>query len=250
MILHAVGLLLRNIVPALKVALVPMALFWLVTAALSGAMGMYGMGLWAMGFGGSGGLAGSVMGSSAGLIFGVLSLVFEAWIGVNWFRWIFREEQPGWLPAFDWSLISGYMWQLFLLGILFLVLQFLYDAAIVPLVPYDMLGPLGFVLDVVVVAGAMAWGRLRLSVVLPAAALGRPLTLADAWQETRPQRFALIGVAVAGALGSLALIVAPVLLPAGFGFVSLSLVSALSQMMSLAMVATLYGVAVEGRRLR
>ncbi|MEM6728974.1 MAG: hypothetical protein AAF618_10775, partial [Pseudomonadota bacterium] len=97
----------------------------------------------------------------------------------------------------------------------------------------------------------MIWAFTRLSMVLPAASIGRTLTLPEAWQATEPLGGAILGaVMLVGLFGvvlqvlAAVFIFAPILLVVASGAASL-----IGTLLSVSLATTIYGVAVERREL-
>ncbi|MGR3435633.1 MAG: hypothetical protein ACU0CO_12210 [Shimia sp.] len=180
-----------------------------------------------------------------------LAYVFvSAWIAVAWHRFILLEEYPsGWVPAWR-PEVPGYVGRFFLLGLLYFAV---FLAAALPLA-LVVTGGGGAVVGVVLFVVALVYGvyaLFRWSVVLPAAAIGRRMTLREAWTETQEERgmifwflvlygLALIAVNVVGGLLGL--------IPVLGALVSLA-ISWFMFLVGLAALTTIYGIAVEGRQL-
>lgn len=117
------------------------------------------------------------------IFFVVLNFSVTIWIAVAWHRFILFEEYPsGFFPAFfpDRALaylVTGFLLGLVLAGILLL-------GVFLPL--QILAGSLGYGLLVVAIPVAIfaALVFIRLSVMLPAVAVGRPLSLPEAWHIT------------------------------------------------------------------
>lgn len=134
----------------------------------------------------------------AGLVVVVLAVTGWLWTAVAWHRMIALGERPGWaFPTWTGSRMMGYLGRTILIGLLVGVLAatmtaigalFSPELAANPSGPgFDQperLGPLALALQFVI--GALLYGiYLRLALILPAHAIGRPLNLHQAWEATQ-----------------------------------------------------------------
>lgn len=172
-----------------------------------------------------------------------------AWIAVAWHRFILLEEYPsGILPRFASDRVLAYFGRV---AILFLVaLTAMYALSFV----FVLLSQIGFL--GIIVQGAVYIGFVvcltRLSIVLPAAAVGDAMTLKEAWAKTEGAGGPILSLVVLSALfqfmvqyivGMFAII--PVL-----GILVLLFFGALIiPMFNVSILTTLYGVFVEKREL-
>ncbi len=117
-------------------------------------------------------------------VFVLLAVIFITmfWIAVSWHRFILLEEYPtGILPIFRFDRILAYFGRILLLGILMMV------AYIPMLLVFAVLGEglagLSVIL-MIVYSIFLVICFYRLSIILPAAAIGSPISLSDAWNNT------------------------------------------------------------------
>nr|WP_245223719.1 hypothetical protein [Ruegeria sp. HKCCSA071] len=170
------------------------------------------------------------------------------WIAVSWHRFILLEEYPtGILPTFRFDRILAYFGRFLMLGILmaiaFLPMGFVMSAL--------SGGSIGFAL-VAVYAIFLVVCYYRLSIILPAAAIGNPISIGEAWNNTSGVSGAILllllvallfQILVQLALTLLALIpVLGVLLTVFFGTLILPLIN-------VSILTTMYGVFIEKRQL-
>ncbi|AML50882.1 hypothetical protein [Falsihalocynthiibacter arcticus] len=188
----------------------------------------------------------------------IISVVASLWIAVSWHRYVLLGENGGvMLPPFRGRDMLGYLWRSVLIGLTVLVvalfLLFIMTAISLVLRPFlSSVGPRGLAfLSVILFTPAFAV-FYRLSPVLPAAALGKSLTLREAWIATKDMRgailtLAFLTMAISGALQLLASLILPA------GLVSLMFQNAVlgwvSMMVGVSMLTTVYGMAIEGREL-
>lgn len=246
---HGLSLLFRNPGEALRVSVGPLViaalLVWLafrVTGA-SPQMLLYGLAV------------GRLAPQAAVAISIVLVVVLfsTAWVAVAWHRFILLEEYPGLLPALPGGRIAAYAGRSILLAILMVVVMFPVWAIAGQIVMLSGLGGvpgaglvLGFALDTLF---TFLW--LRIAIVLPATALGRPYSLSRGWNDgARLSGEVLRAAAIVVALNLVATR-ALALLPLGAGpaLVAQALLTWITLMAGSSLLTTLYGHLAEGRRL-
>ena len=246
---HGVDMLLRNLGPALRVSVGP----FLIAVVLTTVMGALGLGTLALdpsaeSLDGAAGLALGGILSAVVLLVAILFIV--SWVAVAWHRYVLKEEMPGLLPPLRTDLVWPYLGRSILIALILIL------AAI----------PLGIVFGLVaggtqsvtvasvlglLMALALGWIGTRLSLVLPARAVERPMTFGESWAATAPATSAIFVVVLILALinfvlGSLFTLIL------GDNFVS-GLLSLVVQwfitMLGLSVLTTLYGHLVERRPL-
>lgn len=185
------------------------------------------------------------------ILYGVLSfcvdMVFVAWLAVPWHRYVLLSEPSSWrISAPNRATLSYAFWALILIIGAFLPL--------IILAPFEPLSQ-----GIPVIVGMVAVGLLifgiyagfRLSIILPAIALERPLGLAEAWRLTKPHRAVIAGVLIlifgvllmVGWIGFLLESIHPIMLVVG------APLSWLSILFDISILTTLYGHIVEDRPL-
>ncbi|ATF20018.1 hypothetical protein [Phaeobacter gallaeciensis] len=170
--LHSVRMVQRNVPQLMRIFLVPTliasAIAYLTIGGLLGDVGLQARGF-------DSGMFFSVLWRIVGLWL-VIGLI-GAWTAVVWHRYILLEEHPrGWIPALHKAETGNYILgliKLFLIGMLFYsVLAFIGSALI------QSLGMVGLYL--LLAAGALiAIFMFRFALVLPAAALGKPIGVSE-----------------------------------------------------------------------
>ena len=191
-----------------------------------------------------------------GLILALLIMVVTGlWIAVAWHRYILRVEEPGSvIPAFKGDRMLAYFGYSLLIVII-LILVSLVLGLIVGFVVAPFLA--GSPMIAVVIIGILVYVPLviigyRISVVLPAAALGENLGIGGAWEKTQGTMGSLLLLAIISLIGAVVID-----LPAAYLFTPGSILSiiwsAITQwivlMVGISILTTLYGVYVEGRKL-
>lgn len=182
----------------------------------------------------------------------LLAVIFVTmfWIAVSWHRFILLEEYPtGILPTFRFDRILAYFGRVLMLGILMMI-------AYIPMgLIVAVLGESLAVLSVILMIAYTVFLVVcfyRLSIILPAAAIGEPISLGDAWNNTTGVGGAILllllvailfQVLVQLAFTVLAIIpVLGVLLTVFFGTLILP-------MINVSIFTTMYGVFIEKREL-
>jgi hypothetical protein len=188
----------------------------------------------------------------AGILVGLLALVMVVWLAVAWHRYILLQEIPaGPLPAFNQSRILAYIGFSILLGLILFAVSIVVGLVLSPLL---FLGPIvfGIVASIVVIAIALVVDY-RFGLVLPAKALGQPLTFGEAWRATAGQTGTILVLAVVSALAAVVIDIPAAilgLLP-GIGTI-LALIWTLATgwvkaVVGVSILTTLYGVYIEKR---
>lgn len=244
---HSVRMVLRNFQEAMQIALVPgiigiallvgLATVTGATDVLSGATAALDQ---------SGEDAGDL--SGFGLIALLVIWTIAFWIVVSWHRFVLLEEIPqGWLPKFRADRILAYFGLLVLLSLIAMIA--LVPAIFVLAGLYEVASGVSFAIGVVWFI-AVLLGLYRLSIMLPASAIGKPVKLAEAWGKTRGITGTLI-VLIAVSMGFQILVqivfgllmAIPVI---GFALVLIPSVLILP-LINVSILTTMYGVYVEGR---
>ncbi len=185
-------------------------------------------------------------------IFGLFAVVLITmfWIAVSWHRFILLEEYPrGIFPAFRFDRILAYLGRAILLGLLMGIAWIPAGFILAGLVQSS---PVLAIILMVAYAIFLFVCFYRLSIILPAAAIGQPITLGEAWNSTAGAAGAILALIVVAFLFQLlvqlvftALAIIPVLgilLSVFFGVLVLPMVS-------VSLFTTMYGVFIEKREL-
>ncbi|MGR3761245.1 threonine dehydratase [Roseobacteraceae bacterium NS-SX3] len=183
----------------------------------------------------------------AGLFMALVIMVTMLWIVVSWHRFVLLEEYPsGWVPPFRFDRILSYLGHGIMISLL----------ALIAFLPFTLLAlasgrdaPL--LIAVLLLAGIIAAMIVfyRLVPLLPAAAIGKPLKLKEAWTATQGANGTIFGLMIIMLLFNIAVQViaglvslVPVLGPAIVFAASLVL-----SLVSVSVLTTFYGHYVEGR---
>ena len=185
----------------------------------------------------------------AAIIGAVLFIFISAWVAVAWHRFILLEEYPGTLPALSGRPVWPYAGRSVQLGLLLLAL--LIPAFILVAVLAAALGG-SPALEALLGLGAIlyfSYMSLRLGLVLPATAIGRPMGFRQSWRETEPYATAILGTSVIIVLINGAVPQVSALLPNPLrGLIDLA-AGWVTVMLGISVLTTLYGVIIERRDL-
>ena len=173
------------------------------------------------------------------------------WIAVSWHRFILLEEYPsGIFPEFRFDRILAYFGRGILLGLLGLIailpMAFLLAAVSGGSAGLPIIVMIAYMLLILVVL-------FPLAIILPAAAIGQPLSMSAAWNKTTGTAGTVVVLIIASflfqvvvQLVSTILMIVPVLGPLLVLFASLLILP----LINVSILTTMYGVFVEGRELR
>ncbi len=172
------------------------------------------------------------------------------WIAVSWHRFILMEEYPtGILPTFRFDRILAYFGRFLMLGILMVIAYI--PMGLVAAALGESLAVLSTIL-VIVYTVFLVVCFYRLSIILPAAAIGNPIPIGEAWNNTSGVSGAILllllvallfQILVQLAFTLLAIIpVLGVLLTVFFGTLILP-------MINVSILTTMYGIFIEKREL-
>lgn len=187
----------------------------------------------------------------AALIAILVWLVVYAWAAVSWHRFVLLEEHPrGFVPPFNSANLRLYTWALMRLALAVLGIVIV-GGIVFSFIAAPMMAIGGGAIALVLLAGAniaVQWIVVRLGLIFPSAALGYYMRLGDSWAATKPVSSTIL----------LPIIVIPLAFAILNFFVGLipllSLVLGLvlvwfQLLINLALLTTLYGNLIEGRRL-
>jgi hypothetical protein len=178
-------------------------------------------------------------------------IVVGCWAAVGWHRFVLLEEQPGsFFPMFSWSYVKSYIWaglRIFLLLFIILVVLMFVLTVVVQFLSAVGLGAWSFllVLAVVQIIGMALF--FRFSLVLPAAALGQPMSLRQSSNATRGQTRTFLTVALL--LAGLGFLANYTQFLGVAGLILWVFLSWLSFALGISILTTFYGVYVEKREL-
>jgi hypothetical protein len=186
----------------------------------------------------------------------ILLMFVSSWVAVGWHRYILLEEYPGMLPAVAGRPVWPYAWRVLLL-VLVMILVAIPLGMIAGFVAFPLIGsgpPSGMDLVILVIIGivvgsVLSWIWLRLGMVLPAVAIGRPMTMGDSWGRTASHSGAIfVAVLILAALNvGVGTLMGHVLGNNAVSFAISLIVDWITIMVGISILTTLYGVIIEGR---
>ncbi|MHA6298358.1 hypothetical protein [Devosia sp. CAU 1758] len=183
----------------------------------------------------------------------VVSVVLYLWIAVGWHRFVLLNEQPNAvLPQVHGDRMLAYLGRLVQT---FLVL--LLPAIVVVFLVISLAMAMGgneimVMLLSIVTIFVMTFVSYRLSPMLPGAAVGQGLGVAEAWKTTRGTGMAILGLAIVSAIAAVAIDIPGTLMLSQsnglvFGLIWLALSGWVKLIVGVSIITTLYGVYVEKR---
>jgi hypothetical protein len=192
-------------------------------------------------------------GGFLGLITAILAIVAFVWVAVAWHRYVLLDEVPaGQFPEFNSSRLLSYGGYSLLIGLIGFVLSFIVSA-VVGIIAIPLLNVVGvFITGLLALAAVLIVGY-RLAPILPSIAIGKPITLRQAWEATNSANVPIIVLAVLSAVAALVIdIPAFVFAMAGpiGGFLAVlwTLATGWAKMIvGVSILTTLYGHYIEGR---
>lgn len=239
--LHAWRMIFNNLKDVWKIAMPVIAVALIAMVLLGGAIA-----------GGASGYEAEALGASLTLIVPLVIAYVIAllWTAVAWHRYCLLTEYPrGIFPPFNGNRILSYVGHSLMLGILFLIVGGALALGFFVVINGLNVGVLGALLFAVCVF-LIAVCSLRLGIILPAAAIGEPVGLGQAWEATKPLNktimvlllfLMLLGLAI-GVVSAILGAISPML-----GVLGDALGGLLQMLMNLSILTTLYGIAIQGR---
>ena len=171
------------------------------------------------------------------------------WPVVAWHRFILLAEYPkGWIPALRFDRILSYAGHAILLGLVALVLV-LPIGMIIGVT--DTSAPVAGTIFLVLVVLALNVIVLRLSPILPAVAIGRPLRMKEAWEATKGANGTIFLLLVILSVFQFVLqfVFGLLILIPVIGVLIMLIGVLISALINVSILTTLYGHFVEGRDL-
>ncbi len=179
----------------------------------------------------------------------VISVITYCWAAVGWHRYVLLEEQGrGITPQWRGENVLSYIGRALIIGVVAVILGFISGLFLSGLLAAA--SGLAFVILSGWVLG-MTWVITRIGLILPAAALGRPMTISESWNATKPVSadilvplfFIALALTVLGQLNG-------VVFGQGLiGSLFAGVLYWLQLLLNLSLMTTLYGTQIEGRSL-
>ena len=192
-------------------------------------------------------------GGFLGLITVILAIVAFVWIAVAWHRYVLLDEVPaGQFPEFNSNRLLSYGGYSLLIGLIGFVLSFIVSA-VVGIVAIPLLSVVGvFITGLLALAAVLIIGY-RLAPILPSIAIGKPITLRQAWDATNSANVPIIVLAVLSAVAALVIDIPAFILamagPIGGFLAELWTLATgwVKMIVGVSILTTLYGHYIEGR---
>ncbi|MEM7644287.1 MAG: hypothetical protein AAF366_17435 [Pseudomonadota bacterium] len=119
------------------------------------------------------------------------------WIAVAWHRYVLLEEGGNaWVPQMNGGHMLGYLGRSILLGLLILAALIAITVAIGFIMPFAAVALSGLVSIILV---------YRLGLILPAGAVGKPITMGEAWEASKGHSTTVVLLAIITFIASLML---------------------------------------------
>ena len=186
--------------------------------------------------------------AGSSLLLSILAVIASLWIAVAWHRFVLAEEYPtGWLPRWHGSNMLSYLGRSILLG---LFIAFAVVAASIPISLIAMVAPPLVAMVPFFMIGFGAYLFFRLSVMLPAAALGEKLRLGEAWDATKGETGTLLTLTAIVVAASIVVQLPTLLSGDATSFISLVyalVVNWFATVIGISLLTTLYGHFIEKR---
>ena len=199
-----------------------------------------------------------IMAAGAGLFIPnlILALLYGVaimWLAVAWHRYVLLDEMPtGLVPEFNSSRILAYFGNSMLIGVILFAIGIV--MVIITGIIATILGPFAGIVGIVFYF-FMLIASYRVSPILPAAALGKPLKIGEAWAATSGASGAIVVLALISILAVIVINI-PVFVLAFLGPVGsfLGLLWSLgtgwiTTVVGVSILTTIYGHYVEGREI-
>lgn len=193
----------------------------------------------------------TAQGGAAGLAFflgWIISMFCVLWAMVNWHRYVILEEYPdGWVPPLHADRIFGYLGRILLLVLVMFVVMIPIGigAAI-----FSAIAPPLAVVFMAVAYIAVIILMYRLVVIMPAAAIGKPIGLKEALEATKGANLDIAVLLVTLFLANVAVQLVGLLI-AYFvpvvGLVALAACGFILALTGVSVLTTFYGHYIEGR---
>jgi len=182
---------------------------------------------------------------------GLAGILGYALMAILWHRYVLLNHDKTELRP-DAGLFGAYVWRAIVLGFAQFLAAIPIGLAMLLLGGLAGSSPSALVLIGLAAGVAFLWVALRLSLVLPAAALGRVMSVRDSWRATEPLGGTLWALAVLLAVVNTLLGVIASMMPSadpGLRLMLDSLLYLIEGLVFVSMLTTLYGHLIEGREL-
>lgn len=247
---HSARLVLRNWKEALQIGLLPIVLVIAVGVLILGGDFI------SMATQGGPDMMADDIGAMAGFgikffLVWIFALFFMLTVVVNWHRFVLLEEYPsGWVPPFQLGLALGYFGRILMLVLL----------AMVIILPLGFVGAMldggtggeGVFTGLIILFASLFLGIAfyRVAAILPAGAIGQPITIGRAWEATQGATGTIVVLVLV--LFAVNLCLQLVVAVLSLVFAPLAALAAIAAgvfmgLVSVSVLTTFYGHYIEGR---
>ncbi|OSP54620.1 hypothetical protein [Pseudoruegeria sp. SK021] len=189
------------------------------------------------------------------ILAGIVQSAIGLWVLVAWHRYVLLEERPGRFSAtVPMDRVLGYLGQLILIVLASVAATAVVGLAVLLVLTLFGDSAFGLALSFLLAVGCVVLVYpfvLRLSVALPAAAIGQRLGLRGAWEATRGQTGLCLGLLLWGVVASLVawlpMILLAFVLPTALFIVANAVFQVLCTVVAASVLTTLYGYFVQKR---
>lgn len=180
----------------------------------------------------------------------ISTFIIALWIAVSWHRFVLLEEAPsGWIPTWHGRNTLGYFGRSILIGLIIIATMFIVSLPVgVIAAATGSLGIVGLIPIIGIAISAFIF--YRLSPILPAAAIGKPIGIKAAWATTANHNRSFVVIAIVTSIAGIILQIPTWLNGDPTSLVSLiySLVVGWFMMLiGVSTLTTIYGHFIEGR---
>lgn len=256
---HSVRMITNNLSVALRIALVPT----LLAVCANSLSNYFFYGKFIPDFIGNEEMINAGLSAMFGSIFLLVSIILPLWVVVGWHRYVLLNETPtGYFSSWNGTELVGYFWRIILIHIIAIIsfIPFLFLIALVFILGGDSLSGVheflrafGMFLNIFLFCVLFMIVLLRVSLILPAAAIGKNLKIKQAWEKTKSASLTIFGAYLLLLLCMLIALLlfsaSMIILPSLFIIILSICFQIFFTLLSASLLTTLYGYYIEGRDL-
>lgn len=247
---HAFLMIFRNLGNALKVTVGPIVLLIIFGVVLGL---VTGVSVDASGQVLSDGTSAFVTGIAVALFIAAVLFAFS-WVAVAWHRFVLLEEYPALLPPIMEKPIAAYAVQSIkvTLMVILVALPIMFIVVLVSGPAVLIFGGVADLLIGAVIGALLSYFSLRWGLILPAAAVGQPMILREAWDASAPHSKTIFGISAIMVGLNIVVSIVSLIFAAGLPPIAWVIDLGMSWLMALAgisIITALYGHIVQGRPL-
>ncbi|NIY71459.1 hypothetical protein HCZ30_03305 [Marivivens donghaensis] len=178
----------------------------------------------------------------------ILYLLMASWMAVSWHRYILVDEKLGVVPSFNFGTVTAYAGKSLLIGLIIMLAIGLLSLILLPLLGFTF----GLFLYAFIFGIGVSFLVFRLSICLPARAIGEKMGIAESWRMTSDMSGAIFQAALFIALINTVIEAVRTMIGVYMPIVAegLSMLGTwIMTLVGISILTTLYGIIVEGRQL-